>query len=96
VGRKAPAGALLPLGDRFTLLNRGRSQGTFTKAEISRNEVVSMMAGGEELEELSHELAEFARTDASAGEKLAEAAQEFEAELETLHHQHPTRDGGQV
>ncbi|GHO79813.1 sugar ABC transporter ATP-binding protein [Ktedonobacter sp. SOSP1-85] len=85
-----------PIGDRFTLLNRGRSQGTFTKAEISRNEVVSMMAGGEELEELSHELAEFARIDASAGEKLAEAAQEFEAELETLHHQHPTRDGGQV
>ncbi|GHO56469.1 ATP-binding cassette domain-containing protein [Ktedonobacter robiniae] len=85
-----------PIGDRFTLLNRGRSQGTFTKAEISRNEVVSMMAGGEELEELSHELAEFARIDAGAGEKLAEAAQEFEAELETLHHQHPTRDGGQV
>jgi simple sugar transport system ATP-binding protein len=62
-----------PIGDRFTLLNRGRSYGTFAKAEVSREEVVSMMAGGEELEELGHELAEFARTDQS----LAEAADEL-------------------
>jgi simple sugar transport system ATP-binding protein len=53
-----------PIGDRFTLLNRGRSYGTFNKSEVSREEVVQMMAGGEELEELGHELAEFARTDA--------------------------------
>jgi simple sugar transport system ATP-binding protein len=46
-----------PIGDRFTLLNRGRSYGTFRKAEISREEVVSMMAGGEELQELTEELA---------------------------------------
>jgi simple sugar transport system ATP-binding protein len=71
-----------PIGDRFTLLNRGRSQGTFAKAEISREEVVAMMAGGEELEELSHELAEFARTDAIAGAKLAEVAHDLEAEFE--------------
>ena len=62
-----------PIGDRFTLLNRGRSYGTFAKAAVSREEVVSMMAGGEELEELGHELAEFARTDQS----LAEAADEL-------------------
>jgi simple sugar transport system ATP-binding protein len=55
-----------PIGDRFTLLNRGRSEGTFRKSEISREEVVSLMAGGEELEELTHELAEFAHTDARA------------------------------
>ena len=48
-----------PVGDRFTLLNRGRSYGTFAKSEISREEVVSMMAGGEELAELTHELAQF-------------------------------------
>jgi simple sugar transport system ATP-binding protein len=53
-----------PIGDRFTLLNRGRSYGTFNKSDVSREEVVSMMAGGQELEELTHELAEFARTDA--------------------------------
>lgn len=52
-----------PIGDRFTLLNRGRSIGTFKKDEISREEVVAMMAGGEELQELTHELEEFARID---------------------------------
>lgn len=69
-----------PIGDHFTLLNRGSSLGTFAKSEISREELTSMMAGGEELESLSHELAEFARTDALAGKALAEAAREFEAE----------------
>ena len=73
-----------PIGDYFTLLNRGRSLGTFAKSEISREELTSMMAGGEELEELSHELAEFARTDAIAGHALAEAAHDFEAEAEQL------------
>src|SRR5260370_41593549 len=62
-----------PIGDRFTLLNRGRAYGTFKKSDVSREEVVSMMAGGEELEELSHELAEFARTDQEAGAALAQA-----------------------
>ena len=74
-----------PIGDYFTILNRGRSYGTFAKTEISREELTSMMAGGEELEELSHELAEFARTDEKAGTQLAKAAQELEAEAEELH-----------
>src|SRR5437763_4552609 len=74
-----------PIGDHFTLLNRGRSLGTFAKSEISREELTSMMAGGEELETLSHELAEFARTDAVAGATLAEAAKEFEQEAAVLH-----------
>ena len=74
-----------PIGDRFTLLNRGRSMGTFAKSEISREEIVAMMAGGEEMKELSHELAEFARSDAVAGKQLAEAARVLEAEVEDLH-----------
>src|SRR5437588_2777404 len=74
-----------PIGDHFTLLNRGRSLGTFAKSEISREELTSMMAGGEELEELGHELAEFARTDAIAGKQLAEAARVLEVEAEDLH-----------
>jgi len=69
-----------PIGDRFTLLNRGRTMGTFSKSEISREEVVAMMAGGEELEELSHELEEFARTDRLAGAKLAESAHDLAVE----------------
>ena len=74
-----------PIGDHFTILNRGRSYGTFAKSEISREELTGMMAGGEALEELSHELAEFARTDEKASAVLAEAAHEFEAEADQLH-----------
>lgn len=74
-----------PIGDNFTILNRGSSYGTFAKSEISREELTGMMAGGEALEELSHELAEFARTDEKAAATLTEAAREFEAEAENLH-----------
>jgi simple sugar transport system ATP-binding protein len=45
-----------PIGDRFTLLNRGRSMGTFAKADISRTEVLNMMAGGQEMADLMAEL----------------------------------------
>jgi simple sugar transport system ATP-binding protein len=44
------------IGDIFTLLSRGRSLGTFRKDETTREEVISMMAGGAALEELEHEL----------------------------------------
>lgn len=50
-----------PLADRFTILNRGESYGTFERGEVSREEVLGMMAGGEELEELSDDLAEYLR-----------------------------------
>ena len=46
-----------PVGDRFMLLRRGRSMGNFPKAEMTLEELVQMMAGGAELEALSHELA---------------------------------------
>jgi simple sugar transport system ATP-binding protein len=48
-----------PIGDRFTILKRGRTLGTFTKAELSRDEMIQMMSGGDELEKLEHELREF-------------------------------------
>ena len=44
------------VGDRFTVLNRGRSLGTFEKAKLGRDELVSMMAGGRELADLEGEL----------------------------------------
>ncbi len=53
------------VGDVFTVLNRGRTLGTHAKGAISREELLSMMAGGRELEELGAELAEFARADAA-------------------------------
>jgi simple sugar transport system ATP-binding protein len=46
-----------PVGDRFVILNRGRSLGTFDKTQIDREELVRLMAGGAELAELEHELA---------------------------------------
>ena len=62
-----------PIADRFTILNRGRSYGTFDKKDVTREAVVQMMAGGEALEELGNELEEFARRDA-----LAESARRQE------------------
>ncbi|OLE25088.1 MAG: sugar ABC transporter ATP-binding protein [Actinobacteria bacterium 13_1_20CM_3_71_11] len=45
-----------PVGDRFLLLNRGRSLGDFAKSEIPLPELTRLMAGGAELEQLAHEL----------------------------------------
>jgi simple sugar transport system ATP-binding protein len=47
-----------PVGDRFVILNRGQSLGSFDKSQIDREELVRLMAGGRELAELEHELAE--------------------------------------
>jgi simple sugar transport system ATP-binding protein len=44
------------VGDKFTLLNRGRSRGTFKKGEISRDEVLYVMAGGEDLQRIEREI----------------------------------------
>jgi simple sugar transport system ATP-binding protein len=60
-----------PIGDRFTILNRGRSYGTFKKSEVSREEVVTMMAGGGEMDKLSAELEEFERSDAEEARRNA-------------------------
>ena len=46
-----------PVGDSFMLLRRGKSLGSFAKADLSLDELVRMMAGGAELESLSDELA---------------------------------------
>jgi len=55
------------VGDRFTILKRGRTIGTFTKDELSREEMVRMMSGADELDALTHELEEFARTEKAVG-----------------------------
>ena len=47
-----------PVGDRFLILNRGRSLGSFAKEEISQDQLTALMAGGAELRELQHELAQ--------------------------------------
>ena len=45
-----------PVGDRFVILNRGQTLGTYAKREIDQQELVRLMAGGAELAELQHEL----------------------------------------
>ncbi len=45
-----------PVGNRFMILNRGHSMGSFAKEEISIDELTRLMAGGAELEALEHEL----------------------------------------
>jgi simple sugar transport system ATP-binding protein len=47
-----------PIGDKFTILKRGKTQGTFTKDQLSLEEMIRMMSGGDELERLEHELRE--------------------------------------
>ena len=45
-----------PVGNRFLILNRGHSMGSFAKHEISVDDLTRLMAGGAELEALEHEL----------------------------------------
>ena len=46
-----------PVGDRFVILNRGQSLGSYAKSQIDQQELTRLMAGGRELAELEHELA---------------------------------------
>ncbi len=47
-----------PVGDRFTILKRGKTMGTFTKSQLPREEMIRMMSGIEDLERLELELRE--------------------------------------
>jgi len=50
-----------PVGDRFLILDRGREEGTYNKAELPIEKLVQKMGGGEELSKLTHELESYAR-----------------------------------
>ena len=79
-----------PVADAFTILKRGTSYGTFRKDDVTREEVLGMMAGGKELEEMSAELEEFARSDESVGDGRFEAAAAAEhAIADSLHESAP-------
>ena len=65
-----------PVGDRFVLLKRGRMMGSYLKSETSLEQLTSLMAGGAELEQLSHELQGLA-----ADPEMAEVAKELAAEV---------------
>lgn len=70
-----------PVADKFTLLNRGRCLGNFNKADVSREQVLEMMAGGKELDALTAELEEFARVDSAPIANPLEAAGAAEAAM---------------
>jgi simple sugar transport system ATP-binding protein len=70
------------VGDRFTILKRGQTFGTFTREELSREEMVRMMSGADELDELSHELKEFEHSDELEAEgKTTEIDQQLAADI---------------
>ncbi len=56
-----------PVGDHFVILRRGRVFGDYRKGEITREQLVYMMAGGADLEQLQRELEEMERQPAQAG-----------------------------
>ncbi len=59
-----------PVGDRFMLLRRGKSMGDFPKAEMTLEELTSMMAGGTELESLAHELEKTMGADSEVAKSM--------------------------
>ena len=65
-----------PVGDRFVLLKRGRLMGSYLKSETTLEQLTSLMAGGAELEQLSHELQNVATDPA-----MTEVAKELAAEV---------------
>jgi simple sugar transport system ATP-binding protein len=65
-----------PVGDRFVLLKRGRTMGSYLKAETSLEKLTTMMAGGEELQQLSQEL------QGATDPELAEVAKELAVEVQ--------------
>jgi simple sugar transport system ATP-binding protein len=72
-----------PVGDHFVILRRGQIFGDFAKADLPLEQLVQMMAGGAELENLAHELE---RASGKADEDLKTLAHELErvaAKVET-------------
>ena len=57
----------LPVGDRFTILAHGRLAGEFRRGEVGQDELLRLMGGGEELQELARELDELMSTPGDPG-----------------------------
>ena len=71
-----------PVGDRFVLLKRGQMMGSYLKSQTTLEQLTSLMAGGAELEQLSHELQGLATDPEVASDPgLAEVAKEMAAEV---------------
>lgn len=75
------------VGDRFMILKRGQTLGNWTKAELSREEMIRMMSGADELEALSHELDELSNRDAVQTDEAAKSKTRSVAKLSEVEHQ---------
>jgi len=53
------------VGDRFTILKRGKSAGTYARSDISRDQLLNLMAGGKELVDLEAEIAKLSHKKAA-------------------------------
>ncbi len=61
----------LPVGDRFTILSHGRLAGEFVRGQVTQDELLRLMGGGEELAELARELDELMSADVRTIERAA-------------------------
>ena len=64
-----------PVGDRFLLLKRGQSIGYYEKQDITVNDLTAQMAGGAELDELTHELEQLGGHTSQMNQIRADMAQ---------------------
>lgn len=69
-----------PVGDHFVILRRGEVFGDYRKKDLPLEQLVQMMAGGADLEQLQHELEQAA--ESTGDEDLAQAASEFADEAD--------------
>jgi simple sugar transport system ATP-binding protein len=83
-----------PVGDHFVILRRGQIYGDYPRGDIELDGLVQMMAGGEELENLAHELERSAA--GSADEDLLKAAESLEAVVKAVEQEAPSsqEEGG--
>ncbi|MBA2255004.1 MAG: sugar ABC transporter ATP-binding protein [Chloroflexi bacterium] len=58
----------LPVGDTFTILSHGRLGGIFRRGQLSADQLLRHMGGGEELQELSQELEALAAEERASGD----------------------------
>jgi ABC-type multidrug transport system ATPase subunit/sugar phosphate isomerase/epimerase len=77
-----------PVGDRFLLLNRGASIGNYEKSQVTRDELTGLMAGGSELEQLSHELESAGGAVADLGRSMEEGRRRTRHQPAAHHHNH--------
>jgi simple sugar transport system ATP-binding protein len=76
-----------PVGDHFVILRRGQIYGDYARADIELDGLVQMMAGGEELENLAHELERSAK--GGGDEELLKAAESLEAVVKPIEPEAP-------